>query len=170
MVDYISSEFIVEQQDKVWYGDKGMDKTVNIKILPGTPYPLGAMYDGVGTNFSIFSERAERVELCLFDDQGKETRHTLPEVTGYCWHGYLPKVKPGQRYGYRVHGSWDPASGQRFNSQKLLLDPYAKAIDGQIKWHEAVFPYYFGKAQEERNDLDSAPFMPCCVVHQPYFD
>lgn len=141
-----------------------------MKLWPGNPYPLGATYDGSGTNFAIFSERAEKIELCLFDDQGVETRITLPEVTGYCHHGYLPKINPGQRYGYRVHGPWDPNNGQRFNPNKLLLDPYAKAIDGQITWNEAVFPYHFNKSPDERNDLDSASCMPRSVVHQPYFD
>ncbi len=143
---------------------------MNIKVWPGNPYPLGATYDGSGTNFSLFSERAERVELCLFDDDGNETRVDLPEVTGFCRHGYLAKVKPGQRYGYRVHGPWDPAQGQRFNPSKLLLDPYAKAIDGQIQWSEAIFPYYFGKDPDSINNQDSSPFMPRCVIHQPYFD
>lgn len=143
---------------------------MDIKLWPGSPYPLGATYDGLGTNFSLFSEQAERVELCLFDDQGKETRIGLNEVTGYCWHGYLPKIKPGQRYGYRVHGKWDPATGKRFNSNKLLLDPYAKSFDGQIQWNEAIFPYHFGQDSDNKNDLDSAPFMPHCVVHNPFFD
>ena len=82
-----------------------------MKIWPGTPYPLGAVYDGAGTNFSLFSEIAERVELCLFSSKGHETRVDLVEVTGYCWHGYLPKVEPGQRYGFRVHGPWEPKEG-----------------------------------------------------------
>lgn len=134
------------------------------KILPGSPFPLGATFDGSGTNFSLFSEKAERVELALFDDQGQEIHIDLPERTGYCWHGYLPKVKPGQRYGYRVHGPWNPAAGERFNPSKLLLDPYAKALDGQIQWNEAHF------SSLEKNNQDSAPFMPKCVVHHPYFD
>ncbi len=143
---------------------------MDVKLWPGHPYPLGATYDGSGTNFSIFSERAERVELCLLDDNGNETRVDLPEVTGYCWHAYLPKVKSGQRYGYRIHGPWDPANGQRFNPNKLLLDPYAKSINGQIQWNEALFPYHFGKSPDEKNNLNSAPFMPHCVVHEPFFD
>ncbi len=114
-----------------------------MKIHPGTPFPLGATYGGAGTNFSIFSEVAERVELCLFDAAGEETRVELPEVTAFCWHGYLPNVVPGQRYGFRVHGPWDPSQGHRCNPAKLLLDPYAKAIDGQVQWHEAAFPYHF---------------------------
>src|SRR6056297_1652463 len=141
-----------------------------MKVWPGLPTPLGATYDGSGTNFSLFSEIAERVELCLFDDGGEEKRIELPEVTGYCWHGYLPKVEPGQRYGFRVHGPWRPAEGHRCNHAKLLLDPYAKAIEGQVKWDEAVFPYRFDKGPEARSDTDSAPFVPRSVVHQPHFD
>jgi isoamylase len=141
-----------------------------MKVFPGLDYPLGAVFDGAGTNFSLFSEIAERVELCLFDEDGRETRIDLPEVTGYCWHGYLPTIEPGQRYGYRVHGPWRPEHGHCCNPAKLLLDPYAKAIDGQVHWDEAVFPYRFKDGPETRNDTDSAPFMPKCVVHQPYFD
>ncbi len=141
-----------------------------MKIWPGQPYPLGAVYDGSGTNFSIFSEIAKRIELCLFDEKGKEQRIDLPEVTGYCWHGYVPSMEPGQRYGFRIHGPWDPAKGQRCNPAKLLLDPYAKAIDGQIQWNEAVFPYRFGKGSEVRSTSNSAPYMPRGVVHQPHFD
>jgi isoamylase len=141
-----------------------------MKIYPGAPFPLGATYDGAGTGFSIFSEVAERVELCLFDSAGRETRIDLPEVTALCWHGYLPGVEPGQRYGFRVHGSWNPDAGQRCNPVKLLLDPYAKAVEGQVEWDEAVFPYYFDDPETSRNDLDSAPFMPKSVVVNPYFD
>jgi glycogen operon protein len=141
-----------------------------MKVWPGQPYPLGAVYNGSGTNFSLFSEIAERVELCLFDASGEETRVDLPEVTGYCWHGYLPTVEPGQRYGFRVHGPWDPVNGHRCNPAKLLLDPYAKAIEGQIRWDEAVFPYHFDGNPETGNDRDSAPYMPRSVVHQPHFD
>ncbi len=141
-----------------------------MKIWPGTAYPLGANYDGSGTNFSIFSEIAERVELCLFDAAGNETRVDLPEMTGFCWHGYLPEVEPGQRYGYRIHAPWKPENGHRAIPEKLLLDPYAKAIEGQVQWDEAVFPYNFNEGPESRNDRDSAPFMPRCVVHQPHFD
>ena len=101
-----------------------------MQIWPGKPYPLGATFDGGGTNFSVFSELAERVELCLFDDEGHETRVDLPESTALCWHGYLPNVRPGQQYGFRVHGPWAPEQGLWCNPSKLLLDPYAKAIDG----------------------------------------
>ncbi|MDV6345813.1 glycogen debranching protein GlgX [Nitrosomonas sp. Is37] len=141
-----------------------------MKVWPGQPYPLGAVYDGSGTNFSVFSEAAERIELCLFDEKGKEKRIDLPEVTGYCWHGYLPSIEPGQRYGFRIHGPRDPVHGQLCNPAKLLLDPYAKAINGQIQWNEAVFPYRFGKGIEVRSNTNSASFMPRSVVHQPYFD
>ncbi len=141
-----------------------------MKIYPGTPYPLGSTYDGAGTNFSIFSEVAERVELCLFDPQGNETRIELPEVTAFCWHGYLHNVIPGQRYGFRVHGPWNPEQGQRCNPAKLLLDPYAKAVEGEVRWNEAVFPYHFEDPEGSRNDLDSAPFIPKCVVINPFFD
>ncbi|MGB8424300.1 MAG: glycogen debranching protein GlgX [Desulfobacterales bacterium] len=141
-----------------------------MKVWPGQPYPLGAVYDGSGTNFSLFSEIAEHVELCLFDDDGHETCIDLPEVTGYCWHGYLPTVEPGQLYGFRVHGPWDPASGHRGNPAKLLLDPYAKAIHGPLQWNEAIFPYNFSDGPEVGSDSDSGPFMPRGVVHQPHFD
>ena len=141
-----------------------------MKVLPGQPYPLGAVFDGAGTNFSLFSEIAERVELCLFDEHDQEQRVDLPEVTGHCWHGYLPTVGPGQRYGYRVHGPWDPANGHRCNPAKLLLDPYAKTIAGQVTWSEAVFPYRFADGPDVRSDTDSAPFVPRSVVHQPHFD
>jgi glycogen operon protein len=140
-----------------------------MKIYPGRPYPLGATWDGAGTNFSLFSEVAERVELCLFQD-GQETRVELPEVTAFCWHGYLPNVGPGQRYGFRVHGPWNPAEGHRCNPNKLLLDPYAKAVEGEVRWNEAVFPYPLLGDTESRNDLDSAPFMPKGVVIDPGFD
>ncbi|MDQ3980407.1 MAG: glycogen debranching protein GlgX [Actinomycetota bacterium] len=142
----------------------------DVKVWPGQSYPLGATYDGTGTNFSLFSEVAERVELCLFDDNGEETRIDLPEVSAFCWHGHLPGVGPGQRYGYRVHGPYDPASGHRCNANKLLLDPYAKAVEGDIRWDEAVFPYRFGDPDGSSNDGDSAPFMPKAVVTSPWFD
>jgi glycogen operon protein len=141
-----------------------------MKVYPGSPYPLGATYDGAGTNFSIFSEVAERVELCLFTESGEETRVELPEVTAFCWHGYLPNIVPGQRYGYRVHGPWNLAEGSRCNPAKLLFDPYAKAIDGNVQWDEAVFSYQFDDPDGALNDADSAPFMPKCVVTNPFFD
>ncbi len=141
-----------------------------MKVWPGSAYPLGATYDGAGTNFSLFSEIADRVELCLFDAEGNETRVDLPEVVGYCWHGYLPDVGPGQRYGFRVHGPWEPEHGHRCNPAKLLLDPYATVITGQVQWDEAVFPYRFAHGPEAISGADSAPFMPKCVVTEARFD
>jgi isoamylase len=140
-----------------------------IRVWPGDPYPLGSHYDGAGTNFALFTEAGTRVELCLFDDEGGETRLDLPERSGFVWHGYLPSVGPGQRYGYRVHGPYDPASGQRCNPAKLLLDPYAKAIEGDVGWDESLFSYRFGD-HAAHNDDDSAPHMPKSVVINPYFD
>jgi isoamylase len=145
------------------------DIPTDIEVWPGQPYPLGATYDGTGTNFSLFSEAAEAVELCLFDAAGHEQRIALTEVDAFCWHVYLPRVGIGQRYGYRVHGPWDPAAGQRCNPNKLLLDPYAKAVDGGVDWHQACFPYDFDDPVE-RNDADSAPHVPKAVVVSPYFD
>jgi isoamylase len=136
---------------------------------PGTAYPLGATYDGTGTNFAVFSEPASRVELCLFDESGNETRVDLPETDGFVWHGYLPTVGPGQRYGYRVHGTYDPSRGLRANPAKLLLDPYAKAVTGELTWNEAVFGYQFD-SPGTRNDADSAGQVPMAVVINPFFD
>lgn len=140
-----------------------------MQAWPGSAYPLGATYDGNGTNFALFSEGAERVELCLFGDRGKETRVELRDVDAYVWHAYLPNVGPGQRYGYRVHGPHDPSSGLRFNPNKLLLDPYAKAVDGQVRWNQSVFGYDFGDP-DSRNDEDSASSMMKGVVVNPFFD
>ena len=141
----------------------------NIEVWPGKAYPLGATYDGSGTNFAVFSEVAEKVELCLFDTDGTETRITLPEVDGFVWHGFLPGVESGQRYGYRVHGPYDPAAGHRCNANKLLLDPYSKAIDGTFDWNQSLFGYNFGDP-DSRNDDDSAAHMPKSVVINPFFD
>jgi isoamylase len=145
-----------------------------LEIWPGRPYPLGATFDGVGTNFAIFSEVAEKVELCLFDQatSGKglsETRVELTEVDAYVWHALLPRVQPGQRYGYRVHGPWDPEQGLRCNPNKLLLDPYAKATTGEIQWGQSLFSYDFGDP-DSRNDEDSGPHMTYGVVINPFFD
>jgi glycogen operon protein len=139
------------------------------RIFPGDPFPLGCSFDGIGANISVFSEAAESIEICLFDDDGTETRVELPERTGQTVHGYLPDVSPGQRYGFRVHGPWEPEHGQRCNPNKLLLDPYARAVDGDVRWNEAVFGYRFGQP-DERNDVDSAPFVPRSVVVNPWFD
>ncbi|KRF33327.1 glycogen debranching protein GlgX [Yonghaparkia sp. Soil809] len=140
---------------------------------PGSAYPLGATFDGNGTNFAIFSEAAERVELCLIDERrgGRrvEERIELIEVDAFVWHAYLPSVQPGQLYGYRVHGVDDPSTGRRANPSKLLLDPYAKAVHGQIDWDESLFPYRFD-APDERNDLDSLPHAMLGVVINPFFD
>ncbi|MEV6714657.1 glycogen debranching protein GlgX [Lentzea sp. NPDC051208] len=140
-----------------------------MKAWPGTSYPLGATYDGVGTNFALFSEVADRVELCLFDDDGTETRVHLSEVSGFVHHGYLHGVGPGQRYGYRVHGPYAPERGMRCNPNKLLIDPYAKAISDGLRWDESLFGYRFG-SPDERNDADSAEFVPKSVVVSPFFD
>jgi glycogen operon protein len=140
-------------------------------LWPGQPFPLGATFDGNGTNFSVFSETAERVELCLFDDAGVENCHDLPEVTAFIHHGYVPGVQPGQRYGYRVHGPWKPEQGLRANPAKLLIDPYAKAVDGAVDWNDAVFDYRFDQGPGgPPDDTDSAPYMPKSVVANPYFD
>jgi len=140
-----------------------------LHIWPGSPYPLGSQFDGGGTNFAIFSEIADRIELCLFAEDGTETRVDLPERNGLVWHGYVPRVGPGQRYGYRVHGPFEPSAGLRCNPTKLLLDPYAKAVDGHIRWDEALFSYRFG-SPDSFNDADSAPFTMKSVVINPYFD
>ncbi len=140
-----------------------------MRIWPGRPYPLGATYDGSGTNFALFSGVAERVELCLFDEAGHETRLELPEVDAFVWHGYVPALQPGQRYGYRVHGPYDPAQGHRCDPSKLLLDPYAKAIDGAIDNDPSLYSYTFGD-EDERNTADSAGHTMTSVVVNPYFD
>ena len=139
------------------------------EIWPGKAYPLGATYDGSGANFGVFSEVADRVELCLFDTDGAETRVRLPEVDGFVWHGFVPNIQPGQRYGYRVYGPYDPGAGQRCNPNKLLLDPYAKAIDGSFDWNQSLFSYNFGDP-DSRNDDDSAASVPKAVVINPFFD
>jgi len=140
-----------------------------MEMWPGTPYPLGASFDGAGTNFAIFSEVAEKVELCLFDEAGAETRIALTEVDAHVWHGFLPRVAPGQRYGYRVHGPYAPARGLRCNPAKLLLDPYAKAFDGDLDWDESLFGYRFSYP-DDTNDDDSAAHTMKSVVINPYFD
>ncbi|GLU48601.1 glycogen debranching protein GlgX [Nocardiopsis ansamitocini] len=135
----------------------------------GSSYPLGATYDGAGTNFALYSQVAEYVELCLLDDDGAETRIRLPEVRGFVHHCYLPGVGPGQRYGYRVHGPNDPSRGLRCNPAKLLLDPYAKAVTGEVEWDESLFGYRFDDP-DQRNDADSAAHVPTSVVISPFFD
>ncbi|WP_219108203.1 glycogen debranching protein GlgX [Austwickia sp. TVS 96-490-7B] len=138
-------------------------------IWPGKPYPLGATYDGSGVNFALFSEVAERVEVCLVDETGHEARLELTEVDGYVWHGYVPHLQPGQRYGFRVHGPYDPEAGHRCNPNKLLLDPYAKAVHGQVSGDEALFSYRFG-SPETFNEDDSLGETMLSVVVNPFFD
>ena len=140
-----------------------------MEVWPGTAYPLGATFDGSGTNFAVFSEVADQVELCLFDDARVETRVAMTEVDAFVWHCYLPTAQPGQRYGYRVHGPHDPEKGLRCNPHKLLLDPYAKATVGDIDWDQSLFGYDFGD-EDSRNDDDSGQHMMLGVVINPYFD
>ncbi len=143
------------------------------RVWPGLPYPLGATWDGRGTNFAIFSAHADRVELCLFEPDGIQevVRVELPEYTHEIWHAYLPDVRPGQLYGYRVYGPYDPHQGHRFNHHKLLIDPYAKALAGAIDWSAAHFGYTIGDAQDDLSfdTRDSAPYMPKCQVVDPAF-
>ncbi|MEO3975754.1 glycogen debranching protein GlgX [Streptomyces sp. CAU 1734] len=140
-----------------------------MQVWPGRAYPLGATYDGAGTNFAVFSEAARRIELALLHDDGSETAVELRETDAFVRHAYLPGVMPGQRYGFRVHGPYAPERGQRCNSAKLLLDPYARAMSGRVTWGESVYGYHFGRP-DSRNDLDSAPHTMASVVVNPYFD
>jgi isoamylase len=140
-----------------------------IEVWPGGPYPLGATYDGAGTNFTLFSEVADSVELCLFDDAGDETRITMTERDALVWHIYLPQIGPGQRYGYRVHGLYEPKRGLRCDPSKLLIDPYAKALEGAIDWAPACYSYQFDDPSK-RNTEDSAAHTMMSVVVNPFFD
>jgi len=145
-----------------------------MKVWPGQPYPLGATWDGAGVNFALFSEHATAVELDLFDGPDGDqqvARIALNEQTDQVWHVYLPEVRPGQRYGYRVHGPYEPTAGHRFNPAKLLLDPYAKAIARAIRWSDELFGYEIDHpdADLSRDDRDSAPYLPKCVVIDPAF-
>lgn len=135
-------------------------------------YPLGASYDGAGVNFALFSQVAQKVELCLFDEEDRETRVEMTEQNSYVWHSYLPGIQPGQRYGYRVYGPYDPAKGLRCNPNKLLLDPYAKAIEGNIDGDESLYSYWFKSPEDvtSMNTLDSAPHTMKSAVVNPYFD
>lgn len=142
------------------------------KIKEGLPYPRGAAWDGSGTNFAMFSANATKVELCVFDEHGEHElyRLELPECTNQIWHGYLPKIGPGTVYGYRVSGPYEPGNGHRFNSNKLLLDPYAVAHMGELKWDPAVFGYKVESGDDTTFDeRDSASFVPKCVVVDPHF-
>ena len=143
-----------------------------MQIRPGSMYPLGASYDGAGVNFALFSQVAEKVELCLFDDNDNETRVAMTEQNSYVWHNYIPGLQPGQRYGYRVYGPFDPDRGLRCNPNKLLLDPYAKAIEGNIDGDESLFSYWFKSPDSitAMNDLDSAAHTMKSVVVNQYFD
>ena len=145
-----------------------------MEIWPGKPYPLGATYDGTGVNFAIFSEVAERIELCLIGERGRETRVTLPEVDGFVWHAFLPGVQPGQRYGYRVYGPYEPSQGARCNPAKLLLDPYAKAVDGEMRGDPSLFGYDMddpeGGLDDIANTEDSLGKTLTSVVINPFFD
>src|ERR1700712_1790450 len=145
-----------------------------MRVWPGQPYPLGASWDGQGVNFAIFSENATGVELCLFAHENDATEsHKIPlrEYTDQVWHCYLPDVRPGQFYGYRVHGPYEPENGNRFNPAKLLIDPYAKAITGAIRWSNALFAYKVGGPKEdlEPDPDNSAGGVPKCVVIDPSF-
>lgn len=146
-----------------------------MRIIPGKSYPLGATWDGEGVNFAIYSEAAEKVELCLFDSSNPRSRQeciSLGEVTAHVWHGYLPGIRPGQLYGYRVDGPYKPDEGLRSNPAKLLLDPYAKAICGRVDWQAPVFGYQVGNKESDlsRDDQDDAWGVPKCVVIDPAFD
>ncbi|MDM9385677.1 glycogen debranching protein GlgX [Chlorogloeopsis sp. ULAP01] len=143
-----------------------------LSLWPGKPYPLGANWDGKGTNFALFSENATGVELCLFDQKGRETRLELKEKTNFTWHGYVPALGPGQRYGFRVHGPFAPEEGHRFNPHKLLIDPYAKAIDGDVRFGEEIFGYRWNDPNEDLSfsDLDDAHLVPKSVVVDQSFD
>ena len=150
--------------------DPARASTETLQSWPGEAHVLGASYDGAGTNFAVHAENADRVELCLFDADGGERKVNLPECAGYVWHGYLPGIGPGQRYGYRVHGPYDPEKGHRCNPAKVLLDPYAKAVAGELSWNEAVFGYRFGDPDGPPSDTDSGPFVPHAIVVNPWFD
>ena len=145
-----------------------------MRVWPGQPYPLGATWDGAGVSFALFSENATAVELCLFDapDAAQEkARIRLTEHTDQVWHAYLPEARPGQLYGYRVHGPYEPQEGHRFNPAKLLLDPYAKAIASTVTWSDVVFGYTIGHTDADlaKDDRDSAGAVPKCVVIDPAF-
>jgi glycogen operon protein len=141
-------------------------------VLPGRPYPQGATWDGAGVNFALYSERAEGVELCLFTEKNGPEQIRMGEQTNYVWHCYLPGVQPGQLYGYRVHGAYDPNQGLRFNPAKLLVDPYARAITGEVDWNSPIFPYQLGHQDADlaKDDNDSAAGMQKSVVVSDYFD
>ena len=138
-----------------------------MRVWPGSPYPLGATWDGVGVNFALFSEHATRVELCLFDTPEAESESlTIPltEHTDMVWHGYLPDVRPGQLYGYRVHGPYQPHNGHRFNPHKVVLDPYARVVARAPVWNESLFGFRTGADDSTFDDRDSAAHAPLAAV------
>ncbi|MGZ5285801.1 MAG: glycogen debranching protein GlgX [Flavisolibacter sp.] len=148
---------------------------MNTTIYPGKPYPLGATWDGEGINFALFAENATGVDLCLFETREsmvESVKIRIKEVSHRVWHVYVPGLKPGQLYGYRVYGPYEPSNGHRFNPNKLLIDPYAKAIAGTIQWHDALFGYELGHEDQDLSfsDVDSAPYIPKCAVVDPNFD
>ena len=148
-----------------------MTQSNGFRVEEGRPFPQGATWTGLGVNFALFSANATRVELCLFDDRGETEigRVALPEYTNEVWHGFLPEARPGTVYGYRVHGPYDPGNGHRFNPNKLVLDPYAKAVVGNIKWAPELFGYKMGEEDTTFDERDSAPFMPKGRVIDPAF-
>ena len=154
-----------------WTGRALIERWLSAKVWPGRPYPLGATWDGKGVNFALFSAHAEKVELCLFDRSGQheEARIVLPEYTDEVWHGYLPEARPGP--ALRLPRVWPlrPADGHRFNPNKLLLDPYARALSGRLRWSDAVFGYRVGGPREDLafDRRDSARYMPKCRVVEP---
>ncbi|HZF63293.1 MAG TPA: glycogen debranching protein GlgX [Chitinophagaceae bacterium] len=148
---------------------------MNTTVYPGFPYPLGATWDGEGVNFALYAENAHGVDLCLFkttEDEAESVKIRINEVSHHVWHVYVPDLKPGQLYGYRVYGPYEPQSGHRFNPNKLLIDPYAKAIAGTIQWHDALFGYEVGNEEADLSfsDIDSAPYLPKSVVIDHNFD
>ena len=150
-------------------------KPSKLTVYPGDPYPLGATWDGEGVNFAVYADNATKVELCLFsspEDEVESFKIKLVERTHHVWHAYFPGIQPGQLYGYRVHGNYDPQNGHRFNPSKLLIDPYAKAVAGTIYWNDALFGYEVGNPEEDLSfsETDSAPFLPKCVVVDSSFD
>ncbi|WP_207430147.1 glycogen debranching protein GlgX [Sabulibacter ruber] len=149
--------------------------TTTVITYPGSPFPLGATWDGNGVNFALFADNATKVELCLFSqatDEVETARIEMTERSYQVWHTYVPELEPGQLYGYRVYGPYEPENGHRYNHNKLLIDPYAKAISGTIKWHESLFGYQFGHEDGDLSfsEMDSAPFIPKSVVIDPTFD
>ena len=158
------------KQDTLMQAAKRLRRSI---IREGKPFPLGATWDGLGVNFAIFSAYATKVELCLFDERGlrEVERIDLPEYTDEVWHGYLPHARPGTVYGYRVHGPFAPDAGHRFNPNKLVIDPYARQLVGQLRWGPELFGYQLDHPDKDKSfdERDSAPFMHKCRVIDPAF-